>query len=70
MKLIDLTQGMEIPPLLQANVQRHQSNLARLTGNLYSAGLSAAQVEESINMLVETYRTELVNAVLGGQGWL
>ena len=63
MKLPDLTQGMEIPPTLQVSVQRHRANLARLVGNLHMAGLSAGQIEESINMLVETYRAGLASVL-------
>lgn len=59
----DLAQGMEIPPALQASVSRHQANLARLANNLHVCGLGVQQIEESINMLVETYRAELVGAV-------
>ena len=62
-KLPDLTQGMKIPPTLEASVQRYQANFARLVRILYNAGLGAAQIEESINMLVETYRTELASAL-------
>ncbi|MDE8346787.1 MAG: hypothetical protein POH28_11545 [Acidocella sp.] len=63
MKLPDLTQGLEIPVTLQASVQRHQANFARLACNLHSAGISAAQIEESINMLVETYRVGLASVL-------
>ncbi|MDE2390201.1 MAG: hypothetical protein KGL65_01200, partial [Rhodospirillales bacterium] len=62
-KLLDLTQGMEIPPTLQVSVQRHQDSLVRLVGNLRVAGLSAGQIEESINMLVETYRAGLASVL-------
>lgn len=69
MKISELTQGMEIPPTLQASVQRHQANLVRLAGNLHVAGLSAGQIEESINMLVETYRAGLASALRVDQHW-
>lgn len=58
-----LTEGITIPPILEESVRRHQANLARLATNLQSAGLSLVQVEESINVLVETYRAELMSAV-------
>lgn len=69
LKLSDLTQGMEIPPTLQVSVQRYQANLACLVGNLHVAGLSAGQIEESINMLVETYRAELASVLRVDQHW-
>ena len=69
MKLPDLTQGLEIPSTLRATVQRHQANFAELACNLHSAGISAVQIEESINMLLETYRTVLVSALRVEQRW-
>lgn len=69
MKLPDLTQGLEIPLTLRATVQRHQANFAGLVCNLHSAGISAVQIEESINMLLETYRAVLVSALRVEQRW-
>jgi hypothetical protein len=61
--IVGLAEGIDIPPALQASVRRHQENLAQLAKNLQKMGLSLEKVEESINMLVETYRSELLGAV-------
>lgn len=57
-----LADGIDIPPALQESVQRHKANLAQLARNLQSAGFNREQIEASINVLIESYRAELILA--------
>ena len=54
-----------IPAELEENLQRHRQNLARLVLSLRSAGVNAADIEESVSILVESYRDELIRTVKG-----
>jgi len=54
---------MQVPEALQASLQRHRENLARLVRNLQSAGISEEQIEASVTVLVASYRDELLRAV-------
>jgi hypothetical protein len=54
---------MEVPEALQASLQRHRENLARLIRDLQSAGISEEQIETSVSVIVASYRDELLRAV-------
>ena len=62
-KPYDPFDGMDIPPELEASFQRHRKHLADLVGNLRQAGISEEQIEMSVNVIVESYRGELLNAI-------
>lgn len=55
--------GIEIPEQLQESLQRHRENLARLVASLQSVGVSEAQIEASISVIVDSYKEELLRAI-------
>ena len=54
---------IEIPEQLQDSLRRHRENLARLVASLQSVGVSEAQIEASISVIVESYKEELLRAI-------
>lgn len=59
----DPLQYLEIPPELEINIQRHRENLARLVVSLRRAGISEAQIEESVAVIVASYKEELIASI-------
>lgn len=59
----DAASGLKIPPSLQASIDRHRSHLAMLVATLRAAGLPAAQIENSVNTLIASYRAELIQVL-------
>ena len=59
----DLFRDLEIPPELEESLQRHRENLARLVMSLRSAGVKDAQIEESVSVIVASYKDELIGAM-------
>jgi len=55
--------GLEIPEELQASMERHRANVLNLVKNLQSAGISEAQIEASVSVIVASYREELLRAI-------
>ena len=60
--------GLQVPDALHASLQRHRENLAQLVRNLQSAGVGATQIEASINVIVASYRDELIRAIRSMMG--
>lgn len=54
---------LEIPEQLQQSLQRHREHLATLVTNLQSVGLSEAQIEASVSVMVASYKEELLRAI-------
>jgi hypothetical protein len=54
---------LEIPVELEESLQRHREHLARLVVTLRSAGVDDAQIEESVSVIVASYKDELVRAM-------
>jgi hypothetical protein len=52
-----------IPTELEESIQRHREHLAKLVASLRSAGINEAQIEESISVLVASYKNELILAM-------
>lgn len=52
-----------IPAVLQASVDRHQKNLARLLDSLRAAGMDEAQIEAAVTVIIESYKHELLQAI-------
>lgn len=59
----DPFEGLEIPQELEASFHRHRQHVADLVGSLRQAGISEEQIEVSVNVIVESYRSELLNAI-------
>ena len=55
--------GLAIPAELEDSLQRHRENLARLVVTLRSAGLSEEQIEESVSVIVASYKSELLRTI-------
>lgn len=51
---------LEIPAELEENIQRHREHLMRLVLSLRSAGVDEAQIEESVSVIVASYKDELL----------
>jgi hypothetical protein len=60
---VDPFHGMEIPAELEHSLQRHREHLARLVMSLRSAGVNEAQIEESISVMVASYKDELIRTI-------
>ena len=56
-------EGIVIPESLLASVARHTADLAKLIGNLKSAGMSGVQIEVAVTAIVESYKAELILAI-------
>lgn len=54
---------LEIPPELEESIQRHREHLSRLVMSLRSAGISEAQIDESVSVIVNSYKEELIRAM-------
>ena len=54
---------LQIPEQLQESMQRHRQNLATLIANLQSMGLSESQIEQSVSVIVDSYKEELLRAI-------
>lgn len=52
--------GVEIPPDLQANVDRHYANLVGLIKTLGNAGIDEATIEASVAQIIASYQAELL----------
>jgi hypothetical protein len=63
MQLPDAALGLDIPPSLQASIDRHRDHLAQLAATLRAAGMPDAQIEASVNTLVASYRAELIEVL-------
>lgn len=59
----DPFEGLDIPPALEASFQRHRQHLADLVVSLRQAGVSEEQIEVSVNVIVESYKGELLHAI-------
>jgi hypothetical protein len=59
----DTFHDVEIPPELEESLHRHRENLSRLIISLRSAGISEAQIEESVSVIVASYKDELMQAL-------
>jgi hypothetical protein len=59
----DAASGLDIPPSLQASLDRHRAHLGQLAATLQAAGLPAAQIEASVTTLVVSYRSELIHVL-------
>jgi len=55
--------GMEVPPELEASIQRHRANLVQFILSLRSAGISEDQIEESVTVIVTSYKEELIRTL-------
>lgn len=53
----------EVPPALQASIDRHRAHLVQLVASLRAAGIAEDQVEASVNMLMASYRAELISVL-------
>ena len=54
---------IDIPARLLDAVARHQKHVADLASRFRFAGMDDAMIKTSINHLVESYRTELLQAI-------
>lgn len=54
---------IEIPSELEDSLQRHRQNLATLVVSLRSAGVSEAHIEESVSVILASYKEELLRTV-------
>jgi hypothetical protein len=59
----DVASGLNIPPSLQASIDRHRTHLVQLVTTLRAAGLPGAQIEASVNTIISSYRSELIEAL-------
>jgi hypothetical protein len=55
--------GIEVPPELEVSIQRHRANLVQFILSLQSAGVSEDQIEESVTVIVRSYKEELIRTL-------
>jgi len=55
--------NLDIPPLLEASIARHRTHLAQLVHTMKTAGISDTQIEQSVTVLIDSYKTELLAAI-------
>lgn len=53
----------DLPPELQASVQRHQEHLAALVVSLRAAGVDEGLIDASVKQLLTSYGAELTEAM-------
>lgn len=54
---------VSVPPELESAFQRHRQNLIELVRNLRSAGVSEEQIEQSVSVIVASYKEELLRTM-------
>ncbi len=60
---IDPFAEIQVPEALQESLQRHRSNLATLIRSLEAVGLTDAQIESNVSVIVASYKEELLRAI-------
>jgi hypothetical protein len=60
---MDPFHDLDIPVELVASLQRHREHLAKLAVNLRAAGVGQEQIEQSISVLIASYKAELTAAM-------
>ncbi len=55
--------GLDLPVELEASLQRHREDLKRLVAALRAVGVSEARIEESVSVMMASYRDELILAM-------
>ncbi len=60
---IDPFSDLFVPEPLQASLDRHRENLARLIMSLQSVGMTETQIETSVAVVVSSYKDELLRAI-------
>lgn len=59
----DPLQGLTIPPELGGNLQRHREHLRGLVSTLRSAGMKQEQIEDSVSVIADSYKAELIRTI-------
>ncbi len=54
---------LAIPPALEESLQRHRKHIVELILNLRSAGVTEAQIEASVSVVIASYKTELLQTI-------
>ena len=54
---------LDIPPDLEESLRRHREHLVQLVISLRSAGVDEAQIEESVSILIDSYKDELIRTM-------
>ena len=54
---------LEVPAELDESLRRHREHLARLIATLRLAGVGEAHIEESVSVIVDSYKLELIRAI-------
>ncbi len=52
-----------IPPELEVSFRRHREHLMELVSNLRSAGIDEGHIEESVSLIIASYKEELVHTL-------
>jgi hypothetical protein len=60
---VDPFSDLFVPEPLQFSLNRHRENLARLVMSLQSVGMTEAQIETSVAVVVSSYKDELLRAI-------
>ena len=66
--MLDSFYEVQIPEELREVASRHQQHVAELISKLQAAGLDDHLIERSVDQLIASYRTELMNAVKALKG--
>ena len=60
--------GLEIPPVLRTSIERQSHSLMGLASSLLHSGMGEEQVRTIIGQACESYRDELISAILKLRG--
>lgn len=59
----DPFEDLSIPPELEESLLRHRKHIVELIVSLRSAGITEAQIEASVSVVIASYKGELLNAI-------
>ena len=54
---------VDLPPQLQASLERHKANLLRLYWQLSAIGAREAVIEDTLSAMIASYRDELLTLI-------
>lgn len=54
---------VQVPEALLESLARHRRHLAKLVVSLQSVGISEEQIENSVSVMVASYKEELMHAI-------
>jgi hypothetical protein len=54
---------LEVPEELEESIRRHRAHLSQLIRTMKIAGVSSDQIEESLSVVIASYKEELIRTI-------